>query len=494
MDAATLIRYDFKTKIYMMNVNHQIIVKYEQLNKLGCNHLLEFQDYIFIQVSTFVISLLRTKLSFSSTTIGSALLCRSILESLALLKMYESNDIEKENVELLLFYSFICEYRIYKKYLNLDGDVFDFEQITRNYNSAKDYFKRFSTTKVLKKKLSWLKKFNSYADLVKKYHPEHYNDYQFFSILIHPNNYQYSEEFYGGIFIDKYITFSLLRCIEYFPIDTVEFKYDENYILSIMNSGENKELSKNSTILKSTLIDLGKKLEGEFNNNLQSSFYFTIANLLEECYVDIVFGFKEVVAAKFKPLLEMISVMYQSLMEIGTEFHRVFVVHTKYKMLKVLNNEFNVEDEYKEFDQIFGSVEDFIDYLNSDIGINGFTSINQLVFNCVDKLVIDKKLNSMIKMIYDESQSLSHGNCYMLQCNFGVWDNSYISIDYFLLLLQKCIGIHQSYFEYYKKNEGEKNYNKIIYDFKKTNKIINKIREKNNILFAKGFNLHGPIK
>lgn len=467
------VRKNIGSLIYFMNVNDMILEKNENITPDINEHMLELTDYVIFQISTYAASLVRTKLNISYKSIGSCLLCRSIIEALSLLKMYENGEISEENVELLMYYSYICEYKIYKKYKNLDEiGLFSFEQILGNYSLAKNHLKKYGSTKGIKKNLSWLKQFESFGGIVKKNLPEYYDSYKLFSALIHPNHCLVTEPFYDSIDTNIYIGLALEATERYFPCKILRFKYDVNYLSSILKMDSFKKVKEKSSNICKALYTIALHIKEIFGANLQSSFYGNIADLFDDCFSDISFGFREVSATKFKTLLELICVINYSLAQKNTSFDFIFAMHTKYKISKTLNLEFDIAFEYESVNKHFVSLDEFQCYLNLECGIEGFDSINKLVYNCVDELVSNEIYSNLIKMIYDESQYLSHGNCYMLKCNPGVFNTSNYTIDFFLDLLVKCIKNHLNIYLEYKKSGGEKNFNKLIYDMRKNIKII----------------------
>lgn len=455
-----------------MNVNYLLLCKGEN------NERYKLSDYIVFQLSSFAISLIINQNANRNNTIASIQAFRCILEGLSLLKMCGSGDINHVNEELLLYYSYDCEFKIYKKFPELDGILFNLDDIKERYEILKKNLEIYGLSKNKKNRLSWLNGFDNYRDIVEKYNNCVLQNYDLFGMIIHPNDYRITSEYYDFFDCDSYINLVVNTCEMFFMKDTFDKSYDYHYLEAICRDERNKQLSDNSKKIMEIINDISNSLESKFGPNLVASIYKSVAMVIVECYFDIIFGFKEITKCKFKPLFEMISLAHSAYSMDDVSFGKLFM-HTIDKFKKILPNDVDyLEINYEKFLGGFTDLDDFKSFLNRNIGLESISSLTNLVNNCIDSTVEDKEYASKIKVLYEQSQYLSHANCYMLQSRFEIFNNGDDEFNYILDLLIRCFNIHLNTLIEENKS-SEKNCNKIIYDFKKNiNKLI-QIKEEN---------------
>lgn len=164
--------------------------------------------------------------------------------------------------------------------------------------------------------------------------------------------------------------------------------------------------------------------------------------------------------------------------------------HTRIKINKVLGKDESKEmqftyEKYKKGDPSI-SYEDFQKRFNSSLGfIFERTSINKLVHTSIEDYFKEKPENGLIlKMLYDESQLLSHGNGYMLQSNTSAFVDSSSAIEFVDRTISYYLKKYLVYWEVYDELKGNHHNEKTIHDIKKCLKEVSNtgvLKDKTNI-------------
>ncbi len=476
---------DINKLIYLTNVNKMIYKKKESVININKN-LIHFVDYIFFQLTTYAISLLNNKLYILDATVGVSFMCRCIIESLALLKMYEEKHITKDDLMLLDRYSFLVEGEIYNKYKKLDQTLFILSDINETYEEAKKIYEKYNRKINFFKKVYWLKNFDKYKTLVEMYYPEELESYKILSLLTHPNDNQYSEIFNKCTNIDKYIDLVVDACNRYFPENKVEYTMQPKDFINRITSDKFTSICFNSREIIAVLEMISCDLKNIFGENIQSSIYSNIAKLLNECYVDIASGFNISVTCKIKPLIETISLLFHLLqVSDGGLTHKLNWDHSKYHIDKIIGSKsFDIDKSYETYIGKISKTE-YKKFLNEKFGIYNIKSINKLVHNCIEevipKIYNDKLLIDVMKLGYEELQFLSHANCYMLQSALNVNEHGDTNLIYCINILIYCMYLHLDHCKKYMINEGSIDCSELINKFERNIKtfveIINKMSE-----------------
>jgi len=468
---------------YVRQVNQVLLDKYNNGKKLT------FMDYYAFQLTSFGLSLFREHLLFNDrVSISQAFMIRCIIEDLAVIRMYDEKDIPEELSELLRGYQFICEYKMYKRHECLDGKIFDLEEMEKNYNDVKDfYYQKFGTElsskefkSIVNSKLPFLMENYSFHKLISMYRPELLDIYQYLSIIVHPSelvtNYCYFE-------IDslesvmKNIFEEISNIIEkYYPNIVVDIKFQwENECSICFGNGESySELVK----VYKPQLDFLRKICNQIHKNLKlpddkvclpEIFFSRLFDELESILLDRAFGLSEIIKCKIKPIFEFFAVFYYTLsLDESSEKLILMEAYTSINFLKILNED--VSDLIKQVYPIYKNA------INKDIEFDkfealiikksmpeflGIKDINAFVFNMIDGLIINVLWQrDTFRMLYEESQALSHGNGYVLASNDGAFMDSKAACDAIDVLILSLIDM-------YNKIVQKSNSNKMKYDIGK---------------------------
>ncbi|RIA78571.1 hypothetical protein EI71_00132 [Anaeroplasma bactoclasticum] len=469
---------------YVRELNAILLDKYNE-NEYG----LTFVDYYMFQITSFGLSLFRElNLDNQRISLSQAFDVRCIIEALAVLRMYDKEEMPEYASDLLRSNQFICEYRTYKKYPKLHGITFDLEEMERNYNDAVSYYREKIGTdisskdfkKIIKGKLPHLMEDYSYYSLISMYCPEFVDTYQHLSVILHPSeivtNFCYLEiesviDILGKIFdaitelIEKYYP-NIIPSYEHNWEYECEYCFGDGTNYSPLVIAGKPQLM----LIKELTLKIHEDLklpDGEVC--LPEVFFGRVYEELESILYDKAFGFSEIIKSKVKPIFELFATFHYSLKQgEGSLILDLMQYYTIINYLKVKNEPF--EDELNKSYEIYKK------QFNSEITLDkytdlitknfmpvylGYEDIKGFVFEMIDDLVIDiLHQKDSCKMLYEESQCLSHGNGYVLSSNVGAFldsDSACKSIDVLLLALFK------EYAEIVKKNNLPK---KLKYDIK----------------------------
>ncbi len=419
-------------------INEAIIIKYNK------DESINFFEHFIFQASSFYLSILRNKIFNLSKSIVKGFVYRSIIETLSILKMYKEGKISSDSDELISLYSYIKEKQIYERYKEtlINNKLIIYDQIINNFKSAKDKYEKIynkhkteDIKRKMKSKLPFLLESYNYDGLIREYYPVLYESYKLLSICIHPNDLNVSSVYFDAIDFDNidiiikkhlinYIDFyygAMEECKDYFELEANKVEnniYNKIYLNCVNNQ-------------KESLFTISKSIEKEFGKNTTSLLLKEIGLSIKSLAIDKIYGFSEVVKAKFKPLSELFSTFYYvqklSINVTNRVQSKYFSKHTRYNFLKVLelNTEKEIEDSYLLWKLITNenNKEKFIKDMNKTMGfIIGNTSINDFVYEMIDYIYTDKNNNSNVKLLYDESQLFSHANGYMVSSNEGAFN------------------------------------------------------------------------
>lgn len=415
---------------------------------------LTFYDYYLFHATSMWLSVVRESQCLDYGSFCLVLSTRSLIEDLAVLKMYDSGAITSDCKELLRGHQYLCEYKTYQKCKDLDGILFDLEEMKKNYSDVKEYYKEIIELNskefdnlLSKNNLAFLKEKNSFHNLIDMYCPNYLKEYEQMSYIIHPSNYYDNlglvDKFkYEDILTDilneskKYYPKVIVLNMDYFAFEkgTYFHSFDELSMKSFFDEfnktiREDLELTDDVTLEKKVFF-LGDLLKDEMSSIM----------------IEFSFGFSEVLKSKLKTVFEIFAFVCYILdclankerrfvlpmIEIYNNMHiqKEFYGKDYKKMIEEFNikNNTNMLSPEKMAKNVDQSLPEFLDY----------NSIKDFVFDMIEDLLADKKDNkSVAKMLYLESQLLSHGNGYMLPSNFGCFsdaDGAFAMID---LLFEK---------------------------------------------------------
>jgi len=354
-----------------------------------------------------------------------------------------AGDIKEESTDLLNEYNFIVEYDIYKKYKDLDGKAFSMNQIEENYQKAKGKYKKYSSLsnkelkRLIKSKLPFLLDEFSFDEIIKKYCKDYYHFYQTLSVIIHPG--------------DLLLTYPKLQGLNFQPLlarlagdflEIINKEYAETKISTKKNLASEKHLildcSINISYLdyaakeKEELYKAAKDIEKEFGENTDSYLFKELGNSIEEIAYDKTFGSSEIVKCKVKPIIEMSAFgHYIDKIEFSTSNSQILAkLVTKQTRIRLMDIEgVDSKDEADKAFELYKKIkpeisrDEYDDSFKYGLGfIPEKPSINKFVEDYIDSIIPKSDIfNQHMKMVYDESQFLSHAEGYMISCNTGAF-------------------------------------------------------------------------
>lgn len=477
----------------LSSLNSLLLKGFEEDKKLS------FLDYFAFQSTSYAISIIHNAIYIDHESIANIFILRSLIESISEMKMYLAGDITKESEELLREYSYIAEHNIYHKYEDLGSELFHLKDIDSNFKKAKEKYADLSKlspkglNNLLKTKLPFLLEEESFDSIIKKYYPEAYDYYHLLSIWIHPNDLLLTvptiQEEKESIYLAEILALSELYkiIIENYPnikIDpTRTFSYETT---QITNNPLNIKYLSYVTNQCNALNHLANNLRKRLNDNTQSYILEELANYIQSMAIDKIYGYSELVKCKIKPVLETLALCHYIENRIHTEensyLDKLITKHTRIRLMEVhgmdsSNELLSAYELYKkECHDI--SYEDFKKVFKTSLGfIFEKTSINKLVYSSIDDFYkLDSINGESLKLFYDESEYLSHGNGYMLQSNTGAFMDSSAAIELTDRTIVNYLYRYLIYWMTYDETEGDHHNEKTIHDIKKCKNMVNKSR------------------
>lgn len=479
-----------------VSVNDEILEKEK-------NGELTFIDHFAFQMTSYVISLIHDSVTLDEKSITRAFVYRCLIEIVAILQMYFENDIPSESEELLESYNYLCEYNSYKRYKDvLDGKQFDFNQIETNFKNTKNKYREMMNDKssnefnhLIKSKLPFLFQNYCFDELIKAYCENLYDYYKILSVFVHPN--------------DLYLSYPIFKELDFKELEMIMFGYVGLIITHFYKNGTCKKNLKSeisfivtnefnnfylncATKQKEILFKYAQLIEEKMGENSQSYIFQELGLGIDNIALDKTFGFSEVVKCKFKPLVELAAMNHYIAKLPHYEDKRylaeIMTKHTRYRILNAYGE--NTDDVLKDaYNLWYDKIEkiDFDTFKRKFDNILGFIpdgrSINKLVYDLIDDVIVDDKVfNAHMKMVYDESQMLSHANGYMISSNTGAFMEYSSVIPFLDMIISFEMNYYISYVKIYNESEGEHKYNKFIYDLNKQFKEFHKAAKAKNEL------------
>lgn len=486
------------------------------LKKSGSEELTLIDHYMF-QATSYLISIIHNNLLIREESFCNCFIYRSLIEVITILKMYLSGEISEDSNELINNYNYIVEYNIYKKYKDsLDKKEFDFNQIENNFKKAKLLYrnelsdmnsKEFKN--ILNSKLPFLKEEFTFDELIKKYCEGFYQYYRILSVMIHPNDIVLTVNYL------KDLDFEVLEAnIHLVILETIN-KYYASIILNstktlrqeigLISSNEiNNYYLRMATSQKEVLFRFAKKIEEQYDFNSQSELFKELGKTIESIALDKTFGFNEIVKSKFKMVIEMLAFNHY-IANLPHDLENKYLAelvtkHTRIQLMEI--NGIDIKEKlddayncYMNYDQNI-TYDDFKNKFSKSLGfIPQEISINKIVYDFINTLTEnDIIFSNYMKMVYDESQFLSHANGYMISSNTGSFMDYSSVIVFTDLAVGYIMELYCNITQLYNETEGEHKLNKFIYDIKKSLKDFKKHAKLKNEIDDKFKNLKQNYK
>lgn len=466
-------------------LNSDILSKYNEDESS-----LKFYDFYLFHMTSFSCGILYELLQNCSRISTSQLFfVRSLIEDIAVIRMYDNVDVLKNSEYLLKGFNFMCEKDLYKKFKDLDGKYFDLSEIEKNASDYIEDFKRvyredFPTSSYKKildnRNLAFLEENYNYLDLIEFYASEYLVEYKILSIICHISDIRLSDEFINNYdrikLIDRLIKDVFIEVDEYYG-DSLKilkentFKYESN-LVGISSNNINPFLKCSVNEVKNIYLlasNISLNYSKVYNDTYLPAVFFSRIGLeIEALSYDFCYGFYENAKSRIKPILEMISTFHFINKHIRSKEDlwklKLMQVHFNLNISKnikeVSEEEFNdlgyVNFNYKEFKEIRDK---------SLISYFGYNTINQFVYEMIDDYITNKEQNLICKLIYAESQYFSHGNGYSLTSNLGAFmdiDPCVDIVDNLLLCTIKEYSATELVNSLYEYNLHKDNYNLAI--------------------------------
>ena len=436
----------------LKSYNNELLDKANLPYYVGAN----FYDAIDLTITSNALSLIKGIFQNNHYSITNALNLRNIIECFTLLFMDEKGDISDTQKML-----FVEQYKLieYESYAKEDSDKYesllDLKDLKLRYNSGKVKFLEVVGTesklnRIINSRLPFLcdEKLN-YNKIIKKYCPQFLDPYIYLSRMVHPSSYDSFRDlkFYNTIYwlVMKSVTMRYKDKTPK-PTDFTYYKEQANIYWLGVRSDDNYGL-KLFDILQAQVLIL-KKLSEEFNRvygneSYVKNFLNEVINILLDVNTDSQLGYTENVKLKFKVMAEMFAC-----------FHRVYVADVSnigyfYDMLywhdiikekeqfkaeitdddkntiyeryleKYPSSKLTRDELFKEFDKPLGFLVD---------GEGHSPNFVQIVDEYLEKLYKDAsmannkiKIKDFYKIVYKESNNMSHGCGYLFFANIGAW-------------------------------------------------------------------------
>ena len=460
---------------------------------------LDFIDHYMFQATSYVISIIHDDIILESKSYCKIFIYRSLIECVSVINMYMAGDVTEEAKELINKYCYLAEFGIYKKYKDeLDGKQFDFEQIENNFKETKNIYRdnydeinNAEFKNKIKSQLPFIKEDYSFDSVIQKYCNEFYQYYRIFSVMIHPNDILKSSKLISDL------DFNTLELKLFMPILDAIAKYYSNCELpksktfnqevkDVLSIPLNKDYSELVLAQEQACCDIANMVYDAYGNNQVSLFFRELGYCISSMATDRTFDFPEIVKCKFKMSIEMAATFYYVSLLNHTEedqyLGELISKHTRIKIYEILGEDTKElwDDAYKCYLKSGNniSLDDFKKHFSDQMGfVPEKINITNFVYKLIDAVCgEDKTFAAHMRMVYDESQLLSHANGYMITANTGAF------MEYSSVIVFMDSVIDTLMYLYWKIN-GMVN----IFDGKNNNRFVYRINQyrKNFVRAAK---------
>ena len=215
---------------------------------------------------------------------------------------------------------------------------------------------------------------------------------------------------------------------------------DFQIVVRLFNNGYLEFANQQANILN-RVADI---LDNKFSDLFPTQMLREVGDDIYLLALDKVFGYAEIIKAKFKHIVETLALEMYMNKNVYPWIIDLNRYNTHLRMLQVLDPEKYEEKSrfyYKKIKKKTNiDYETFVSKTSKMLGfVDNFESINKFVYSFIEAcLVSNPEYIAHIKMLYDESQALSHANGYMIGANNGAF-GEYSLVLYFIDLAQKVI-------------------------------------------------------
>ena len=432
------------------NINSQLIKKSNALPYASAS----FTDAMDLAITSNALSLIKGFLHDNYYSITNALNIRNIIEHYVFILMDNAGDISDVQKELFNEQYKLIEYRCYNKNdLGDNGVSIDREQMKENYDTACAFFKAkgFNSSKVKnfsETRAPFLCQDNfNFNEIIKKYLPDYLDAYIYLSRYIHPSTYYQFR-------IDKYYTDIALSIFMLLVDRYSRFKISDEtslpfYQESVLVYGPESAPTVGQFLYDiqhrqwEILLEIADYYAGKFKpDNYVSNFLKEAALIVHDINTDSQLGYTENPKLKFKVIAEMFACFDRTYFDVvrGQSLYMLMDAHEVFKWHEMMGTEapqdvVNTAFGYymEAYPESKISKEVFYDTFKLGSGFlideqGKKTSLLNLVFSYFEsiievelKLPYGSSLLNLYKILYLESQSMSHGCGYLYFANQGAW-------------------------------------------------------------------------
>ena len=435
------------------SINNDLIAKSNKTDYRSTS----FIDAMDLAITSNTLSLIKGYMQNNCCSITNALNMRNILEHYVLVLMDEAGDITESQKELFNVQYSLIEYQCYKdKIINITRDIIGFKELNKEYHTALNLFAKYGyneskVQKFMQTRAPFLcqERFN-FNKLIKKYLPKYEKQYIYLSMLIHPSSY------YATPTNEEFIAFTLdllYLITQHYGKRNIQHKELSFYQESVLIYGP-EELSTPSQKLYdiqqaqwSILLDIANWFHSPSEKyNYVEKYLKELACIVHDINTDSQLGYTENPKLKFKVIVEFFAcfdrIYFNPDIEKGQASYFLMDAHEVYKSYET-NNQPVPNEVYDNAFSFFNKI-----YPNNNVDkktfilsfkkLTGFLldenanaiSYSTLVSEYLSKIYLDEyveinneKINllTLNKILYSESQFMSHGCGYLYFANQGAW-------------------------------------------------------------------------
>lgn len=446
------------------------------------NHIIElktiFEDSILFYISSHALSYLKNLWFNNLQSSGMFLNSRCIIEGYALFKMNKNKPFTKDQIELFVKQFNLIEFKNYNQIKNIYNKVLSYEKLQKDFNdSLKIYKEKLNVTNkklkgIRKAQLPFLgKERTSFEQLVRE-NTEFIKHYKLFSQMIHPHDHGNAKVNNVYLMQDDMLNVleELFGNISAQPSRTLEKDLTDFHKNDIMEHPLSI-LFNNQIMVIEGVINAFIEQDGI---SYVSNMFTDIRLLLEELKTDITLGYSEQIKMKFKVFLEMFACFDLIYFKKKEHLYKMLNFHSEHK-LRINAEEDNDEYLLKAYEYFKNNyktnlnLDTFTKTFNKTLGFlitydNKIPTINDLVFDFIDKTTSDlpavegMDVGDTIKLLYKESQMLSHANGYLYFSNYGAWADDVPPIVFIDIAINNFLNLTLMWFEFGEKVLDEYQY------------------------------------
>ena len=470
--------------------NNDLLHKANSPNYKGAN----FTDAIDLAITSNALSLIKSLFQNNHYSITNALNLRNLIECYVLLVMDEKGDITDTQKMLFVEQYKLIEYESYAKGgTDKYKSILDLEDLEARYLSGKEKFlevvkSESKLKRIVNSRIPFLcdEKVN-YNKLIEKYCPSFLQAYIYLSRMIHPTSYESFRniDYYVKIFgaIVKTVT---AKYKDITPKATELTYFNEQAVVYGLGLPTDNNYGQQLFDILQEQCDVLQKVVNEFQRvygekSYVKNFLAEVSSALFDVNTDSQLGYTENVKLKFKVIAEMFACFHRVYFSNDSEeidyYYKILLSHDLLKVKEQAKQEVTDDEKdfvYKKYLQNHPSSkltkDEFFKEFNKQLGFlvdgEGNTpTLGQLVDEYLDKVYEDApmanneiKIKDFYRVVYKESNNMSHGCGYLFFSNIGAWmDDINVlqfldhSVIYFLMRTGILFAVYSEESEDYKK-------------------------------------------